>query len=60
MSNCYPTACCQLAGSVADKRNDPEPFTRMVVQRFDHPALKVFSNPRNGDLASAEVRGIGR
>ena len=43
-------------GVVADKRNDPEPFTRMVVQRFDHPALKVFSNPRNGDLASAEVR----
>jgi len=43
-------------GAVADKRNDPEPFTRMVVQRFDHPALKVFSNPRNGDLASAEVR----
>ena len=43
-------------GEVADKRNDPEPFTRMVVQRFDHPALKIFSNPRNGDLASAEVR----
>ena len=43
-------------GEVADKRDDPEPFTRMVVQRFDHPALKIFSNPRNGDLASAEVR----
>ncbi len=42
-------------GEVADKRKDSEPFTRVVVQRFDNPALEVFSNPRNGDLASAEI-----
>jgi len=42
-------------GEVSDKRNDPEPFTRVVVRRFDNPALEMFSNPRNGDLASAEI-----
>ncbi len=43
-------------GEVADKQQDAEPFTRVVGQRFDHPALQIFSNPRNGDLASAEMR----
>ena len=48
-------------GEVADKRNDPAPFTRMVVQRFDHPALKIFSNPRNGDLRPPRcANGTGR
>ena len=42
-------------GELADKQEDPEPFTRVVVQRFDHPALEIFSNPRNGDLASIEI-----
>ena len=42
-------------GEVADKRKDLEPFSRIIVQRFDNPALEIFSNPRNGDLASAEI-----
>ena len=42
-------------GSVADRRNDPEPFTRIVVERFNNPGLEIFSNPRNGDLASVEI-----
>jgi hypothetical protein len=42
-------------GEMADKRKDPEPFSRIIVQRFDNPALEIFSNPRNGDLASAEI-----
>ena len=42
-------------GKVEDKQKDPEPFTRVVVKRFDHPALEIFSNPRNGDLASIEI-----
>ena len=42
-------------GKLADKQKDPEPFTRVVVQRFNHPALEIFSNPRNGDLASVEI-----
>ncbi|MEE2813864.1 MAG: BatA domain-containing protein [Verrucomicrobiota bacterium] len=43
-------------GPLADKRKNTEPFTRIMVQRFDNPALEIFSNPRNGDLASAEIR----
>ena len=42
--------------AVADRAGQPEPFTRVVVRRFEHPALRVFNDQRNGDLASAEIR----
>ena len=42
-------------GKLADKQKAPEPFTRVVVQRFDHSALEIFSNPRNGDLTAVEI-----
>ena len=43
-------------GPLANKQKNNEPFTRIMVQRFDNLALEIFSNPRNGDLASAEIR----
>lgn len=30
--------------------------TRIVTQRFDHPALQFFNEPANGDLSAAEIR----
>jgi len=45
----------RLAG-VEDRGDDAEPFTRVVVRRFEHPALRIFNDQRNGDLAAAEIR----
>ncbi len=30
--------------------------TRIAAQRFDHPALTLFNDPRNGNLTDAEIR----
>ena len=43
MSTRCPTACCRLAWERWPiSGTDPEPSTRMVVQRFDHPGLESF------------------
>ncbi len=42
--------------AVEDMNGQPEPFTRVLVRRFEHPALKIFNDQRNGDLAAAEIR----
>lgn len=30
--------------------------SRIVTQRYDHPALEFFNEPKNGDLSAAEIR----
>ena len=45
----------RLAG-MRDMAGEPEPFTRVAVRRFQHPALTIFNDQRNGDLTSAEIR----
>ena len=42
--------------AVEDMAGGPEPFTRVVVRRFEHPSLQIFNDQRNGDLAAAEIR----
>ena len=42
--------------AVEDMGGEPEPFTRVLVRRFEHPALKIFNDQRNGDLSSVEIR----
>ena len=42
--------------AVEDRSGEPEPFSRMVVRRFEHPALRIFNDQRNGDLGAAEIR----
>jgi len=36
--------------------DDNAPHTAILVQRFEHPALSLFNDPRHGNLASATIR----
>lgn len=36
--------------------NETGKSTRIVAQRFDHPALQFFNDGSNGDLSTAEIR----
>jgi hypothetical protein len=40
---------------LADLSREPEPFTRIRAQRFEHPPLNLFNDPRNGTPAEAEI-----
>lgn len=44
-----PATLGHLAGST-------QHTARIAAQRFDHPALALFNDPRNGDLTRAEIR----
>ncbi|MDC0144672.1 BatA domain-containing protein [Verrucomicrobia bacterium] len=40
---------------LSDLSREPEPFTRIRAQRFEHPPLNLFNDPRNGTPADAEI-----
>lgn len=40
---------------LADLSREPEPFTRIRAQRFEHAPLNLFNDPRNGTPAEAEI-----
>ncbi|MBC8326221.1 MAG: BatA domain-containing protein [Verrucomicrobia subdivision 3 bacterium] len=40
---------------LADLSREPEPFTRIRAQRFEHAPLNLFNDPRNGTPADAEI-----
>jgi len=48
----FPARLLSLEGGL----NDQDPHTSILAQRYEHPALQVFNNPRQGDLAAATVR----
>ncbi len=41
--------------AVAGSLEKPEDSTRIVAQHFEHPALEVFNDRANGNLADAEI-----
>jgi hypothetical protein len=47
-----PLGLSSLAGSLDEKAKP----VKVVAQHYNHPALEMFNDPRNGTLADAEVR----
>ncbi len=45
----------KLAGVGGDLQ-DEKVSSRIVQQHFDHPALEMFNDPRNGNLSEAQVK----
>lgn len=47
-----PAPLVSLSGSL----NESTPPARIVAERFNHPALEMFNDPRNGSLAEGEIK----
>ena len=47
-----PTRMIELAGSTTERAK----FNRIAAQRFDHPALEMFNDPRQGDVSRPDIR----
>ncbi|MCG3148998.1 MAG: hypothetical protein PCFJNLEI_02450 [Verrucomicrobiae bacterium] len=48
----FPGRLTALEGSL----DDSTPHSAILVQHYDHPALTVFNDPRQGNLATATIR----
>lgn len=49
-----PAAFGEVRGEIDEQK--PGSSSRIVMQKFDHPALEYFNTPANGDLAKADIR----
>jgi hypothetical protein len=43
-------------GEATGEAKDTAPAVSIVATRFEHPALEIFNDPRNGSLAEAGIR----